>query len=401
MKICFLSLNLFMHGGIQRIIPNIINGMTKEHEITIVMPYSNKDNNIFGLNNEIKIKNLNDFPRHNKYTLIGAFSLAVWKINKRIGILNNEIGADILLKTLYATKQKKGLIQYFNDNSFDIIIALTDYYSLLLAMIAPELKAKTIGWQHNTYESYFLMKNRNSYGQEVLFKKMMKNLNHLIVLTDADKVKYSESFGVETSTLYNPVSFDVYNKEPRKENPLIFVGRIYRYQKGIDYLIDIVDEIRKKKENVKIVLVGDGPDKKNLEENVEKRNLQDCIKFVGMSSDVTEYYKKASVFLHTSRYEGFGVVLVEAMAFGIPVVAFHNNGPDEIISNGKNGFLIEKYDITSFAEQVINLLEDDGLYRYISLNAKKRAEDFLPKKVTERFEEILTKVLLEEGVEMQ
>lgn len=101
MKICFLSLNLFMHGGIQRIIPNIINGMTKEHEITIVMPYSNKDNNIFGLNNEIKIKNLNDFPRHNKYTLIGAFSLAVWKINKRIGILNNEIGADILLKTLY------------------------------------------------------------------------------------------------------------------------------------------------------------------------------------------------------------------------------------------------------------------------------------------------------------
>jgi len=120
-----------------------------------------------------------------------------------------------------------------------------------------------------------------------------------------------------------------------------------------------------------------------------------------MSSDVAEYYKNASVFLHTSRYEGFGVVLVEAMAFGIPVVAFHNNGPDEIISNGKNGFLIEKYDITSFAEQVINLLEDDGLYRYISLNAKKRAEDFLPKKVTERFEEILTKVLLEEGVEMQ
>ena len=147
--------------------------------------------------------------------------------------------------------------------------------------------------------------------------------------------------------------------------------------------------------------MGDGPDKKNLEENVEKRNLQDCIKFVGMSSDVAEYYKNASVFLHTSRYEGFGVVLVEAMAFGIPVVAFHNNGPDEIISNGKNGFLIEKYDITSFAEQVINLLEDDGLYRYISLNAKKRVEDFLPKKVTERFEEILMKVLLEEGVEMQ
>ena len=156
-------------------------------------------------------------------------------------------------------------------------------------MIAPELKAKTIGWQHNTYESYFLMKNRNSYGQEVLFKKMMKNLNHLIALTDVDKVKFSESFGVETSTLYNPVSFDICNKEPRKENPLIFVGRIYQYQKGIDYLIDIVDEIRKKKENVKIVLVGDGPDKKNLEENVEKRNLQDCIKFVGMSSDCLLY----------------------------------------------------------------------------------------------------------------
>lgn len=393
MKICFLSLDLYMHGGIQRVIPNVINRMVGDFEITIVMPYSENDKNVFGLSDKIKIKNLNDFPKHDKHTVRGAFSLFVWKMNKKTGLLDNKLGAELLLRTLYSEKQKEALIQYFNDNSFELIIAVTDYYSLLLSMLAPRLNAKTIGWQHNTYESYFMMKNRNSYGQKFLFKMMMKNLDHLIVLTNADRIKFAEAFDVPTTTLYNPVSFSIYDHEPKQESPLIFVGRMYQYQKGIDYLIDIVEEIKKKKPDIKIILVGDGPDRKKMEEKAAKRGLQNSIIFVGMSSNVSDYYKNASIFLHTSRYEGFGIVLIEAMAFGIPVVAFHNNGPDEIITNGVDGFLVDKYDIVSFARQVIMLLEDETIYRQVSHNARKRANDFLPNKVTEKFEKILADVM--------
>ena len=386
-----------MHGGIQRVIPNVINEMTKQHDITIIMPYSKNDSNIFGLDNNISLVNLNDFPKHNKYTIDGAVSLGVWKLNKRYGFLNNEFGSKILGKLMFSAKQQESLVSYINENKFDIVVALTDYYSLLLSVIAPYLNAKTIGWQHNTYDSYFLMKNRNSYGQENLFKKMMRNLDHLIVLTDADKEKYSKEFNVPTSTLYNPVSYAISQDSPKQENPLIFVGRLYQYQKGIDYLIDIIEEIKKYKPTIQIVLVGDGPDHQHIYDDVKNRGLQDNVRFAGMSSNVSSYYEKASVFLHTSRYEGFGVVLIEAMAFGIPVVAFHNNGPDEIITDGTDGFLIDKYDISNFAKKVIELLDDREEFNRVSCNAKKRVEAFLPRKVTEKFVKILYTVLNDDG----
>lgn len=92
----------------------------------------------------------------------------------------------------------------------------------------------------------------------------------------------------------------------------------------------------------------------------------------GPTVDVLKEYNASSVFVLPSRYEGFGLVLIEAMACGIPVVSFNcENGPRSIISDGIDGFLIPPFDVDAFAEKMILLMNDDNLRKKMGENAQK------------------------------
>ncbi len=386
MKFCFISLNLFMHGGIQRVIPEIVNKLVEQHDITIVMPYSEEDENVFQLSNKVNIKNMLDFPRHNKYSINGFLSIAIWKTNMKFGYLDNRLGAHIAKRIMFPKRQLEAISKYINEEKYDVVVGITDYYSLLLAQLVPEINCATIGWQHNTFESYFEIPKRNSFGLKKLCQKEFKNLDCLFVLTDIDNAKYSNLFGVKTETLYNPVSFKQIEVSPSRDSSLLFVGRLYEFQKGLDILVEVMRKIVETKPDVRLTVVGDGPDRGKFEQQIIGAGLTSNIKLVGMTSNVENYYNNASIFLHTSRYEGFGVVLIEAMAFGVPVIAFHNNGPDEIIENGKNGILIERFNIDKYAKSVISLLENENDYRALSNHARERAEDFATENIVDKFE---------------
>ena len=96
--------------------------------------------------------------------------------------------------------------------------------------------------------------------------------------------------------------------------------------------------------DITLTIVGDGPDFNMVNQMIEEQGLKSIVRMVGKSSKVEQYYVTADAFLHTSNYEGFGVVIVEAMSYGVPVIAFENAGPNEIIHNGVDGFIIPKYD---------------------------------------------------------
>ena len=374
----------------------LLNRLAERHEIVVLMPYKDTDENVFGLSNSIRIKNLYDFPRHDKHTLKGAASLASWKLTKKYGILDNEIGSLIMKHAMFSEDQKDGLITYINGSNFDVVIGVTDYYTLLVAQIADRINAATVGWEHNTFESYYKMKDRNSYGLLNLCKMEYKKLDMLFVLTDADRDKFEECFGVNTYTVYNPLSFDKVCLSAEQSKDLIFVGRLYEYQKGLDYLLDIMERIHEKKPMIRINIIGDGKDRQKFENKIKERGLENAINVIGMTDCVQDFYKQASIFLHTSRYEGFGLVLIEAMSFGIPVVAFHNNGPDEIVSDGESGILIKQYDTEAFANTVLELLDNQKLYNKISTKASKRAEDFSLVNISNYFEDLLAAALRKE-----
>ena len=121
--------------------------------------------------------------------------------------------------------------------------------------------------------------------------------------------------------------------------------------------------------------------------------MEQEILLVGNTDNVYQYYQKASVMLQTSRWEGFGMTIIEAMSCGVPVVAFHNYGPDEIIRDKKDGFLIEHYDIEVFAQRVVDILKNTSLCEELGENGVERSKDFSIEKLLPVFISYLQEVV--------
>ena len=103
---------------------------------------------------------------------------------------------------------------------------------------------------------------------------------------------------------------------------------------------------------------------------------------MGRIDDVKKYFLESSIFVSTSRWEGFGLVITEAMECGLPVVAFDNSGPKEIINkNEVNGILVPNHDIEIFAEKLFELINNEKKRKSISYNAILRAKDFNVKNI--------------------
>ena len=106
-----------------------------------------------------------------------------------------------------------------------------------------------------------------------------------------------------------------------------------------------------------------------------------------------KHYLDSSIFVSTSRWEGFGLAITEAMECGLPVVSFDNSGPKEIINKPNiNGILVENHNVTQLANEIIKLIEDDEKRKSISLESIKRAQDFNVDNIIKQWTEIIEKL---------
>jgi|Deesub1362A_J573_1020465.scaffolds.fasta_scaffold00162_22 glycosyltransferase involved in cell wall biosynthesis len=160
-----------------------------------------------------------------------------------------------------------------------------------------------------------------------------------------------------------------------KDMPLIgTVARLHE-QKGVDILIDAAHIILKKGIRMGVLIVGDGPLKDELILRAGQKELGNNVRFVGFQRDVYGYLSLLDVFVLPSRWEGFGLSIIEAMATGLPVVATRVGGIPEVVEDGRTGFLVEKDDAHALADRIIYLLRNPlarremghrGLERYHS-----------------------------------
>lgn len=182
--------------------------------------------------------------------------------------------------------------------------------------------------------------------------------------------------------LHNGIDFDRFNKIasnkailPGKE---IIIGLVCRLepQKGISYLLLAMRTILAKFPNTKLEIVGDGSLRQELEEFSKKLGISNSVKFFGKFADVIPFYKRMNIFVLPSIYEGFGIVLLEAMAAGVPVVATNVDGIKEVVTDGKNGVLVKPKDPDAIADAVIKLIENDKLSERLVMAGYRRAESF-------------------------
>jgi glycosyltransferase involved in cell wall biosynthesis len=179
----------------------------------------------------------------------------------------------------------------------------------------------------------------------------------------------------------NGIDFeDIRNIQPHKliEHPsILYVGRLSKV-KGIDVLLNAIPIIRKKIPNLRIYIAGSGPEGDNLKKRVKELNIEENVKFLGFISEDEKYayYKSADVCVFPSVYEPFGIVLLEAMACGKPIVASNVGGIPFVVEDEKTGLLFESGNVEDFAEKLITLLKDKELRDKMGEAGRERAKEF-------------------------
>lgn len=205
-----------------------------------------------------------------------------------------------------------------------------------------------------------------------MLKHGVKNKNLVYLPNGIEKKFFKKYNGKKFKKRYNI-----------KEKIALCVGRIHK-TKGLQFLINNIPKIIKK-ERIKFVFVGPDDGYKNeLDKLAKKLNVKDHILFTGRISENEKLsaYSACDIFVLPSIYEPFGIVILEAMAQGKPVIATKFGGPSEIIQDNTNGFLFNPY--KEFSNDIINVLQDKKLYKKISLNAVKRAKEYLWEKIADK-----------------
>jgi len=219
----------------------------------------------------------------------------------------------------------------------------------------------------------------------------LKRLDKFIVLTEEDKASWTELSNVEV--IPDPLAFDVAEVSPLKAKRVIAVGR-YVYQKGFDLLLQAWAKIEKLFPDWELAIYGMGD--RSPYENLARQlgvDMNRC-HLNGSTQNIRKEYLESSLFVFSSRFEGFGMVLIEAMACGLPVVSFDCPcGPKDIVSHDEDGLLVPSGDIDKLANAMSQLMDSYELRHQMAKNAICNVRRFQIDEIADRWQLLFEDVL--------
>lgn len=219
--------------------------------------------------------------------------------------------------------------------------------------------------------------------------KEIKRLDRFIVLTNEDAAYWE---GVNNiSVIPNPISINSDKTSTCTEKKAISVGR-YTYQKGFDLLIKAWKTVAKKNPDWSLHIYGTG-EKSSYESLTKHYNIEDKVFCHGTASDITEKYLDSSIYVLSSRFEGFGLVLAEAMSVGVPCVSFACPcGPKDIITNGEDGFLCENGNIYQLSDKICQLIDDEKLRIEMGKKARQNIQRFTVEQIMQQWDSLFKSI---------
>ena len=221
--------------------------------------------------------------------------------------------------------------------------------------------------------------------------RQVKQLSKFIILTEEDRKNFS-SYLDNTTVIYNPLPFYPEQTSDCTAKEVIAVGR-YAYQKGFDLLIETWRIVAQKHPDWNLRIYGGG-DRSDFLALKDKYHL-DTLYLEEQTPDIIRNYCRSSIFVLSSRYEGFGMVITEAMSCGFLPVSFTCPcGPRDIIDDGKNGLLVENENIEMLAEKICYLIENDEIRRKMGQQARIDVERFKIEQIAEQWKQLFESLTL-------
>lgn len=381
MKIVYCLPQLFHPGGIERIVSIKANYLVEVYgyDVTIVVANQKKQVPFFKLHEKIKIVDLNiDYDK--------ALSQPLFK--------------RLYLRHKLQKEHKTKLSKYLFTNHPDIVISTFTHEADFLPQIKDGSKkvlefhfckghkikmAKAFHFGFITKLAYYY---RCWQEENIIIPKY----DQFVVLTDEDKNLWKNKIN-NVINIPNILSFRNVDKyADLKSKTAIAVGRLDN-QKGFDTLINMWAEIVKQCKDWKLNIFGQGEDEDYLNQLICKLNLKDSVFINRPDKNIQQRYLESSLLLMTSNYEGWGLVLTEAMQCGLPVVAFACKcGPKDIINNGVDGFCIPYKNKNLFVKHAIQLMNDEKLRFTMGYNARNNIQRYSIDNVMPKWHDLFNKL---------
>lgn len=320
---------------------------------------------------------------------------------------------DYRLTSIYPARAIKTIKNW----NLDIIHSQTEFgIGTFARIIAKQFNIPLVHTYHTMYEDYVHYITKGHFNKTA--KKIAEHLTlfycdttvtELIVPTKKTSDLFKEKYKVKRNVHIVPTGIEIekYSKKYSEEKInrlkeslrikntdiiLLFVGRL-GLEKSVDFLIENHKAIVKKNYNCKLMIVGDGPERENLEKMVKKNKLDDYVIFTGKVplKDIGLYYKLGDIFVTASKTETQGLTVLEALAASIPVVAIKDDSFLDPIDDDKNGFLFENK--RQYINYIINLSKDLEKLEKMSLNAFESSQKYSYKVFASRVLEVYKKAI--------
>ncbi|WP_171532110.1 glycosyltransferase family 4 protein [Acinetobacter defluvii] len=356
-NICFLIGNLNHSGGTERVTTLIANGLSQYGFKVSILNLFGGDVPFFKLDQGIQ----NQALFNKKISMRKNYFSAIWKIRKYI--IKNKIDTLIVV------------------DSISCIFSVPALFGLK--------KIQHICWEHFNYnvDLGIPLRRRGRLWAA-------KYCSDIITLTERDARLWKNNISnikATITTIYNPTPYENPEINPSlKHKTVLAVGRL-TYQKGFDLLLQSWAHVSKLKSDWVLKIVGGGEDEEKLKAQANELGIAEKVVFIPPTKNVIEHFQTASIFCLSSRFEGFGMVLLEAKAFGLPVVSFDCDcGPSDLIRHDINGFLVKPDNILDLVENIhiaCNLTESE----YLKISNQNQVENrlFFTHNIIEKWVSIL------------
>lgn len=218
---------------------------------------------------------------------------------------------------------------------------------------------------------------------------------YMVLLSNRFKARFlpAKLFSEKIIAIPNSVSINIEKAVcSEKNNNVLYVGRI-RSEKRIDLLLKVWSEVEKRNDDWNLIIVGDGPDIDKYKRLSNELFLTN-VKWMGWSDNPSEFYRSSKIFCLTSEYEGFATVLIEAQSYGCVPLAFDSyEAVHDIITNGYNGYIISPFNINDYADNLLDLMNNDVKLNNMSNNAISSVTRFEERSIMNRWRNLVDTVV--------
>ena len=352
-KICFVVDSIFSIGGVQRVTAVIAKELAKDYDVSIVTfdKPEQKDTTLYHLN-EVNIN-----YRFFTYPQVGKIKTLICKAYSGLYLKLQPTAqwcSDLYAHSSYPSELRKALLVELRLGEYDIIIGVHAPLAARLTTLKKDLpNTKLIGWLHNSFEALFGEDSHYYIGPKRRrhYIYQFRKLDDLVVLCKDDANRFNKCDKHFTPTvIYNPLTLKQGETATGESKKFLTIGRFTPLHKGIDLLIEAFNLFAKKNNEWHLDIVGEGGEESTFKDLIIEYQLEDRITIHPFTNQIQEYYSHAQTYVLSSRWEGMPLVLVEAMAHGLPIISSDLPVSKEIMGNF--GMYFKNGDIEDLAQRM-------------------------------------------------